>query len=195
MLRKLQSRRNILAISGCLLVLLGTAAALAPKRTRADGGLPISATFSVAYAGTPNTTGTSFCGGPGYEVNVEAHGAGSSTFGPLLFTLHKTVQAAGPLAHGCLQLSTANGETLNAIYDFDLGAENDHGFGAGSNGKLTFVGGTGRFQGASGTATMGGAFTIIYPASSFIGGTSAPIQGFATYSVDGSVFLPEEDHR
>ena len=193
MLRKLQSRRNILAISAGLLVLLGTTAAIAPRQTRADGGLPIRATFSVAYAGTPNTTGTSFCGGPGYEVNVEAHGAGASTFGPLLFTLHKTVQA-GPLAHGCLQLSTASGETLNAIYDLDLGAENDHGFGAGSNGKLTFVGGTGRFQGANGTAALGSVFTIIYPASSFIGGTSAPIQGFATYSVDGTLFLPEEDH-
>jgi hypothetical protein len=194
MLRKLQSRRNILAISAGLLVLLGTAAALAPRRTRADGGLPIRATFSVAYAGTPNTTGTSFCGGPGYEVNVEAHGAGASTFGPLLFTLHKTVQATGPLAHGCLQLSTANGEILNAIYDLDLGAENDHGFGGGSNGKLTFVGGTGRFEGASGTAVLGSAFTNIYPASSFVGGGSAPIQGFATYSVDGTVFLPGEDH-
>jgi hypothetical protein len=194
MLRKLQLRRNILAISaGLLVLLLGTAAALAPRRTRADGGMPIKAIFSVAYAGTPNTTGTSFCGGPGYELNVEGHGGGPSTFGPMLFTLHKTVQAAGPLAHGCLELSTANGETLNAIYDIDLGAENDHGFGAGSNGKLTFVGGTGRFQGASGAAALGAAFTIIYPASSFIGGTSAPIQGFATYSVDGTVFLPAED--
>jgi hypothetical protein len=194
MMRKLQSRRNILAISSGLLVLLGTAAALVPRRTRADGGLPIRATFSVAYAGTPNTTGASFCGGPGYEVNVEAHGAGASTLGPMLFTLHKTVQAAGSLAHGCLQLSTPTGDSLNAIYDIDLGAENDHGFGAGSNGTLTFVGGTGRFQGASGAAALGGAFTIIYPASSFIGGTSAPIQGFATYSVDGTVFLPAEDH-
>jgi hypothetical protein len=193
MLPKLQSRR-ILAISAGLLVLLATAAALAPRRTSAEGGVPIRATFSVAYAGTPNTTGTSFCGGPGYEVNVEGHCAGASTFGPLLFTLHKTVQAAGPLSHGCLQLSTANGETLNAIYDLDLGAENDHGFGAGSNGKLTFVGGTGRFQGASGAAALGTAFTNIYPASSFVGGTSAPVQGFATYSVDGTVFLPAEDH-
>ena len=194
MLKQLHSRRNILAISAGLLVLLGTVAGLTPWRARADGGVPIRATFSVAYAGTPNTTGASFCGGPGYELNVEAHGAGASTFGPMLFTLHKTVQAAGPLAHGCLQLSTANGETLNAIYDIDLGAENDHGFGAGSNGKLTFAGGTGRFQGASGSAALGSAFTIIYPASSFIGGTSAPIQGFATYSVDGTVFLPAEGH-
>jgi|SRR5215471_4218114 len=194
MLRKLQSRRNILVISSGFLVLLAIAAALAPKRARADGGVPIRATFSVSYAGIPNTTATSFCGGPAYEINVEAHGAGASTVGPLLFTLHKTVQAAGPLSHGCLQLSTANGDTLNAIYDLDLGAENDHGFGGGSNGKLTFVGGTGHFQGASGSAALGSTFTLYYPASSFIGGTSAPVQGFATYSVDGWVSLPTEDH-
>ena len=60
MLRKLQSRRNILAISAGLLVLLGTTAAIAPRQTRADGGLPIRATFSVAYAGAPNTTARVF---------------------------------------------------------------------------------------------------------------------------------------
>jgi hypothetical protein len=49
------------------------------------------------------------------------------------------------------------------------------------------------FQGASGTAALGVAFTIVYPASSFIGGTSAPIQGFATYSVDGTVYVQAED--
>ena len=194
MLQKLQSKRNLLVISAGLLVLLAITTALAPKRTRADGGVPILATFSVGYAGILNTTGTSFCGGPAYQINVEAHGAGASTVGPLLFTLHKTVQAAGPLAHGCLQLSTANGDTLNAIYDLDLGAENEHGFGGGSNGKLTFVGGTGRFLGASGSAALGSTFTLYYPASSFIGGTSAPVQGFATYSVDGTVFLPAGDH-
>ena len=121
------------------------------------------------------------------------NGAGVSTVGPLLFTLHKTVQAAGPLAHGCLQLSTANGDILNAIYDLDLDAENEHGFGGGSNGKLTFVGGTGCFQGATGSAALGSTFTLYYPASSFIEGTSAPVQGFATYSVDGWLSLPAED--
>jgi hypothetical protein len=191
MLRKLPSSRIFLAFVG--LVFLATSIVVfAPKRTRADGGVPIKATFTVAYAGTLNSTGASFCGGTPYDLNVEGHGAGASTFGPLLFTLHKTVQAAGPLAHGCLQLSTANGDTLNAIYDVNLGALNDHGFGTGSDGKLTFTGGTGRFQGASGSANLGTTFTLIYPASSFIGGTSSPVQGVATYSVDGSVFVPAE---
>lgn len=194
MLRKLQLRRNILAISAAFLVLLGTAAALAPRQTLADGGSPIRATFSVAYAGILNTAGASFCGGAPMGLNVEGHGAGSSNFGPLSYSLHKTVDPATGASHGCLQLSTANGETLNAIYDLDLGANNDHGFGTGSNGKLTFVGGTGRFQGASGSAALGSVFANLYPASSFFGGTSAPIQGFATYSVDGTVFLPAEDH-
>ena len=194
MLRKLHTRTKVLTISAGLLVLLATAAAFAPRRTRADGGIPIQATFSVGYAATPNTTGVSFCGGTAFDLNVEAHGAGASTVGPLLFTLHKTVQAAGPGAHGCLQLSTATGDTLDAIYDIDLAAENDHGFGGGSHGKLTFTGGTGRFQGASGSAALGSVYTIYYPASSFIGGTSAPVQGFATYSVDGWVNLPVENH-
>ena len=192
MLRKLLSNRNLLAISVGLTSLATSIAVLAPKRIRADEGVPIRATFTVAYAGIVNSAGTSFCGGTGYDINVEAHGAGASTFGPLLFTLHKTVQATG-LSHGCLQLSTANGDVLNAIYDINLGGPNDHGFGDGSDGKLTFTGGTGRFQGASGSAKLGSTFTNIYPASSIIGGTSAPIQGVATYSVDGSVFLPADE--
>lgn len=192
MLRKLRSDRILLALVGLMLPVT-IIAAFAPK-TRADDGVRIRATFTVAYAGTPNSTGTSFCGGTGYDLNVEAHGAGASTLGPLLFTLHKTVQATGPRAHGCLQLSTANGDTLNAIYEVNLGPLNDHGFGTGSNGELTFTGGTGRFQGASGSANLGTTFTLIYPASSFIGGTSAPVQGVATYSVDGTVFVPADQH-
>lgn len=190
MLRKLRSSRILLPFLGLMLPV--TITAVFASKTRANDGMPIRATFTVAYAGTPNSTGTSFCGGPAYDLNVEAHGAGASTYGPLLFTLHKTVQATGPLAHGCLQLSSANGDTLNATYDVNLGPLNDHGFGTGSNGELTFTGGTGRFKGASGSANLGTTFTLIYPASSFIGGTSAPVQGVATYSVDGTVFVPSD---
>ena len=194
MLQKLQSRRNILAISAALLVLLGTAAALAPRRTRADGGSPIRATFSVTYAGIPNTAGASFCGGAPMALNVESHGAGSSNFGPLSFSLHKTVDLATGAAHGCIQLTAPNGDTLDSIGDLKLGTGNDHQFAPGTDGTLTFTGGTGRFQGASGTAVLGAVFANFYPASSFIGGTSYPVQGAAVYTVDGTVFLPAEDH-
>jgi hypothetical protein len=194
MLQRLQSRRNLLVISVSLLVLTATLATLSPKGTRADGGVRIRATFTVAYAGIPNTAGASFCGGAPLAVNVEAHGAGSSNFGPLSFSLHKTVDPATGAAHGCLQLTGANGDALEAIYDLKLGAANNHQFGLGTDGTLTFTGGTGRFQGASGGAALAGVFADFYPASSFVGGTSNPLQGVATYSVDGTVFLPADEN-
>ena len=157
------------------------------RKAPAEEGARILATFTVAYAGIPNTAGASFCGGAPMAVNVEAHGSGSSNFGPLTFSLHKTVDPATGAAHGCLQLTTANGDTLEAIYDLKLGGPNDHQFALGSDGTLTFTGGTGRFQGASGGAALGSVFTNFYPASSFLGGVSNPIQGVAVYSVDGTL--------
>jgi hypothetical protein len=192
MLRNSVSKRNLTLISLGLLILAAMAVILAPKRSRADEGGQVRATFTVTYAGIPNSAGASFCGGAPMAVNVEAHGAGSSNFGPLSFSLHKTVQPAGP-AHGCLQLIAPNGDTLEAIYDLNLGAPNDHRFSLGTGGTLTFTGGTGRFQGASGNATLTGVFTNFYPASSFVGGTSNPLQGVAVYSVEGNVSLLQAD--
>lgn len=160
---------------------------LAAKQAAAEEGARIQATFTVAFAGIPNTAGASFCGGAPMAVNVEAHGAGSSNFGPLTFSLHKTVDPATGAAHGCLQLATANGDTLEAIYDLKLGAANDHQFGLGTEGTLTFTGGTGRFQGASGVAALAGIFANFYPASSFLGGAPNPLQGVAVYSVEGTL--------
>lgn len=187
MVQRLQSRRNLLVISVSLLVVTATLATLSPKRTRADEGARIRATFTVTYAGIPNTAGASFCGGSAMFVNVEAHGAGSSNFGPLSFSLHKTVDPATGAAHGCLQLTAPNGDSLEAIYDLKLGPANDHHFGLGTDGTLTFTGGTGRFQGASGSAALAAVFADFYPASSFVGGTSNPLQGVAAYSVDGTL--------
>jgi hypothetical protein len=186
MLRKLLSSRILPAALG-LMLLATSIAVFVPKRTRADEGERIRATFTVAYAGIPNTAGASFCGGSPKFVNVEAHGAGSSNFGPLSFSLHKTVDPATGAAHGCLQLTAPNGDSLEAIYDLKLGAANDHHFGLGTDGTLTFTGGTGRFQGASGSAALAAVFADFYPASSFVGGTSNPLQGVAAYSVDGTL--------
>ena len=49
-------------------------------------------------------------------------------------------------------------------------------------GTLTFTGGTGRYRDASGSAD----FTAVF---SRIGGTAAPVQGMAFYSVQGTVSL------
>jgi hypothetical protein len=193
MLQGLQSRRNLLVISVSLLVLTATLAALSPKGTRADEGVRIQAIFTVTYAGIPNTAGASFCGGPPMFVNVEAHGGGSSTFGPLSFSLHKTVDPASGAAHGCLQLIAPNGDILDAIYNLNLGAPNDHQFALGTGGTLAFTGGTGRFQGASGSAKLTAVFANFYPASSFVGGTSNPLQGVAVYSVDGILSAQQSD--
>jgi hypothetical protein len=190
MLRDSVSTRNLILTTLGFLLAAATIIGLAARRARADEGVPIRATFTVTYAGIPNTAGASFCGGAPLAVNVEAHGAGSSNFGPVSFSLHKTLQPGGP-AHGCLQLIAPNGDTLEAIYDLNLGAPNDHQFRLGTGGTLTFTGGTGRFQGASGSATLSAVFANFYPALSFTGGTSNPLQGVAVYSVDGTLSLQQ----
>jgi len=187
MLRNSVSTRNVVLGGSGLLLLLVMFVSLGANRARADEGERIRATFTVTYAGIPNTAGASFCGGAPLALNVEAHGAGSSNFGPLSFSLHKTVDPATGAAHGCLQLTGANGDTLEAIYDLKLGAPNDHQFALGTDGTLTFTGGTGRFQGASGDAALAAVFANFYPASSFLGGNSNPLQGVAVYTVDGTL--------
>ena len=164
MLRNSVSTRNVVLGGSGLLLLLVMIVSLGANRARADEGERIRAIFTVTYAGIPNTAGASFCGGAPLALNVEAHGAGSSNFGPLSFSLHKTVDPATGAAHGCLQLTGANGDTLEAIYDLKLGAPNDHQFALGTDGTLTFTGGTGRFQGASGDAALAAVFANFYPA-------------------------------
>lgn len=193
MLRNSVSRIKFVSTGLGLSLLTATIINLAAKNAPAEEGLRIRATFTVAYAGIPNTAGASFCGGAPMAVNVEAHGAGSSNFGPLTFSLHKTVDPATGAAHGCLQLTTANGDTLEAIYDLKLGAANDHQFALGADGTLTFTGGTGRFQGARGDAALAAVFTAFYPASSFVGGMPNPLQGVAVYTVDGTLSRRHED--
>jgi hypothetical protein len=187
MYQKLLSKRNLFFL--CPFMLAAMTVFVAPKRASASEGVSIKGTFTVAYSGTPNTTGERFCGGTPLDIAVEAHGSGSSNLGPLSFTLHKTLEATGPLMHGCLVLTAPNGDTLSAIYDGTESVPNSNNF---SSGKitLTFTGGTGRFRDAEGSASMTAIFSNFYPASSFAGGTTAPLQGVAFYSVEGTVSLP-----
>jgi hypothetical protein len=183
MLRDLVSRRNLILISLGLLILAAVTVVLAPQKALAhDEGRRIEGTFTVAFSVMPNTAGDSFCGGPPLANIVEAHGSGSSTLGTLSFSLQKTV---GPTLHGCLTLTAPDGDTLNAIYDGTQGSPNPNNFRDGA-GTLTFTGGTGRFLNASGSAN----FTVVF---SRIGGTTAPVQGMAFYSVDGTVTLQQGD--
>ncbi len=183
MFRNLISRRNLVLISSGLLLLAAISLVLAPKRTRADEGAHIKGTFTVAFSVMPNTSGDSFCGGTPAGVTVEAHGVGHSSLGDLSFSLQKTI--VGPALHGCLTLTSLNGDTLTAIYDLTAGAPNANLF-RNATGTLTFTGGTGRFEGASGSADVTAVF-------SRIGGTSNPMQGIAFYSVDGTVSLQQSN--
>jgi hypothetical protein len=183
MFRNLVSRRNLVLISSGLLLLAAMSLVLTPKRTRADEGVRIKGTFTVAFSAMPNTSGDSFCGGMPAGVTVEAHGAGHSSLGDFSFSLQKTI--VGAALHGCLTLTALNGDTLTAIYDLTQGTPNADLF-RDATGTLTFTGGTGRFDGASGSANVTAVF-------SRIGGTAAPIQGIAFYSVDGTLSVQQGD--
>ena len=185
MLRNLVSRRNLIFISVGLLVLAAMTIVLAPKGARADEGMPIKGTFPVAFLVRPNTGGDTFCGGSSDPsgVTVEAHGAGHSSLGDFSFSLNKTI--VGPALHGCLRLTAPNGDTLTAIYDGTAGTPNPNHF-RDFIGTLTFTGGTGRFEGASGSAD----FTAV---ATPISGTSNPMQGIAFYLVNGTVSLQHGD--
>jgi hypothetical protein len=130
----------------------------------------------------------STCNGTAHALAVEAHGVGYSTLGALSLSLQKTIDVPGDM-HGCLILTAPNEDTLNAIYDGTEGAPNANNFIVSATGTLTFTEGTGRFRNASGNAHFTADFSTIYPASSFLGGTTAPAQVMAFYSVEGTVLL------
>jgi hypothetical protein len=143
--------------------------------------LHLQASFAVAFAATPNSPAVAYCGGPALDFKVEAHGDGYSSLGALAFFLQKTVSAAGAL-HGCLTLSTPDGDSLFATYDGNQGEPNANNFVTDGRGTLTFTGGTGLFEGAKGKAT----FTAVFdPLTN--GSETGPLQGLAFYLVDGRV--------
>jgi len=183
MFRNLVSRRNLILISLGLLVVAAISFVLAPKRARAHEGTPIKGNFTVAFSGMPNTTGASYCEGPALGVVVEAHGGGHASLGDLSLSIQKTI--AGPSMHGCVTFTALNGDTLTAIYDLTAGTPNANLF-RDATGTLTFTGGTGRFEGATGNANVTAVF-------SRIGGTAAPMQGIAFYSVDGTLSVQSDD--
>jgi hypothetical protein len=167
------------------LALAAVTVAVAPKPALAYE-VPIQASFAVAFSTTPNAGNVTYCGGTPLPMMVEAHGNGFSMLGPLSFSLQKT--SGGGLFHGCLTLTAPNGDTLTATYDAAGSAANSNHF-SNASGTLTFTGGTGRFKGATGTANFTAVFDGFYPASSFVGGGTAPLQGMAFYLVEGKVSI------
>ena len=158
-------------------------AGLTPQTAFADGW-PFQGSFAVAFSGTPNTAGASYCGAPPLPRAIEAHGNGFSSLGALSFTLFKT---GGPTGfHGCLTFTALNGDILEATYVGAAVAPNANNF-APASGSLTFTGGTGRFKNAAGTAVWTAVFDTFYVASSSAGPPVVPAQGMAFYQIDGKV--------
>jgi hypothetical protein len=107
-----------------------------PQPVLADK-LRLQAAFTVAFAATLNSPPVACCGEPALPFKVEAHGDGYSSLGALAFFLQKTVD--GNTGHGCLTLSTPDGDSLFATYDLTQGQPNANNF-------VKFTGGTGLFS-------------------------------------------------
>jgi hypothetical protein len=166
--------------------------AVAPQTVLAEEKVPIEASFAVAFSATPNTGNVAYCGGTPLTSAIEAHGDGFSTLGALGFSLQKT--GGGGLFHGCLTLTAPDGDTLTATYDAVAGAGNANNF-VPATGTLMFTGGTGRFHGASGSATFTAVFDRFYPDIAGGSGT-VPVQGMAFYLVRGKLSIRSgDDHE
>jgi hypothetical protein len=87
----------------------------------------------------------------------------------LTFFLQKTF--GGTNGHGCLTLSTPEGDSLFATYDLTQGQPNAFNFVTDGSGTLIFTGGTGLFKGANGKAN----FTAVFG------------QGIGFYVIDGKL--------
>lgn len=142
-----------------LVVALAVFAAGLPHRAVLAHKLHLHASFVVAFAATPNSPPVAYCGGPALDFKVEAHGDGYSSLGALAFFLQKTVSTAGAL-HGCLTLSTPDGDSLFATYDGTQGQPNANNFITDASGTVTFTGGTGLFKGATGKGTFTAVFSL-----------------------------------
>jgi hypothetical protein len=162
---------------------------LLPLTASAEPRILLLGSASVSAEASPNTVGANFCGGSATDdLVIEAHGAGFSTVGAFTFTLHKTFKFSTGEYHGCLVLTAANGDTLNANYHLTQpSSASDF---STATGTLTITGGTGRFKGATGTLNATGVFLSLYPANSFVAGKAAPLQVAAHYILDGIISLP-----
>ena len=156
-------------------------------------GMPVQGAFAVAYTGTANTAGASYCDPTGtiLPIAVEAHGDGFTSLGGLSFSLQKGIGLDGTL-HGCLTLTAPNGDILTAVYKGTQGGMNSNNF-APATGMLVFTGGTGGFKGATGSAKFTATFATFYPELTILAGASEPVQGIAFYVFEGTLSFPAHD--
>jgi hypothetical protein len=154
-------------------------------------GVRIKASFTLGFINTANTAGAANCGIANLPRAVTANGAGySSKLGALSFALLKTMgkpvgspDGTPAIMQGCATFKAPNGDALYADYA---------GNAVTGAGTLMFTGGTGRFDGATGSANFTGVFLVTgFP-------TTPPFLyfgGVASYLVEGTVYLAKEDEE
>jgi len=198
MLRNSVSKRSLsLIFLGLLLALAVLTVALRPKGALADERVPFNGTLTVQFVVSqicaPGDTNCTACTSQN-SFYVEAQGIGDTSLGPLFVYLLKCFnpsgfQGLGSYA-GTLTTTAPNGKnSVTWAYSGQNTTPADfYGFGP-FDGTLTIIGGTGKFEGAHGSASFTAA-----SGPSFTAGPS-PIQyaGTAFYSVHGTIAQRDHD--
>jgi hypothetical protein len=111
-------------------------------------GMPVEGILAVNFTRSQTSPGI---------FDISATGIGSLTnVGNLSFQLQKTLDTTGkvPTFSGTFTITAENGDTLTGTYAGVTAGPDAAGFGTFS-GQITVTGGTGRFQGASGSIPFG----------------------------------------
>jgi hypothetical protein len=198
MLRSPVSKRNAIAVSLVLLALAVMTLALKPRAAQANEETPSKGTPTVqvevitAIGGcAPIDVSCITCLGNS-SLYIEAQGIGDTSLGPMFVEVLKCLNPAGGSFGsyaGTLTTTAPNGkDSLTWAYSGQNDNAGDfYGFGPFS-GKLTVTGGTGKFDGAQGSAS----FTALSgPASP--GPSPSSVVAMAFYSIQGKLELPDND--
>jgi len=195
MLRTPVSKRNLSLISlGLLLGLAVMTAALRSKAAQSDEGVPFSGTLTVQFVISqicaPGDTNCTACTGAN-NFYVEAQGIGDTSLGTQFVEVLKCFDPNGfgglGSYAGTLTTTAPKGkDSLTWAYSGQNTTLADfYGFGPFA-GTLTIAGGTGKFEGAHGSAS----FTAASGPTLTAGPSPIQYAGTAFYSVHGKVVLP-----
>jgi hypothetical protein len=192
------SRRKLMTISVGLWVLAAMTVVLVPKRALADKGVPLRGAFTVQAelitaitTCAPGDTNCSACLNNS-GIYVEAQGIGDTSLGTVFLKILKCFNPAGGsfgTYAGTFTMTAPNGK--DSITGSYLGQNDNagdaYGFGPFS-GQWTITAGTGKFEGANGSAS----FTAVAgPITAGPSSNSNMLTAF--YSVQGKLALPGHD--
>lgn len=159
MLRNSVSKRNLISISLGLLAMAAMGLALMPRAAQADEEAPFKGTLTVAFVFLTTDAcalGDAKCLACAPGFYIEAQGIGdTSKLGTLFFEVQKCRDASFSNYNGTFTMTAPNGmDSLTGTYKGQNDPTEDlYNFGPFS-GELTITGGTGKFDGAQGTASF-----------------------------------------